>query len=110
MKLPNRENAYIPSAKLLGYLLSKTHPVGRWKAGFFFSHGFDETNVDVLREQLMKIIHSEDIKDVVLSPHGTKYIVEGTLKTPVGNDVLIRTIWIINKGQEHPRFVTAYPL
>jgi hypothetical protein len=110
MKLPNLENAYIPSPKLYNYLLSKTHPIGRWKAGFFRIHGFNETNVHVLRQQLMAIIHTEDVKDIVLSPHGTKYIIEGALKTPVGSRVQVRTVWIIDSDQSHPRFVTAYPL
>ena len=110
MKLPNRENAYIPSSKLHDYLLSKTHSVGRWKARLFRALGFDETNVDVLEQGLIAIAHSEDVKDVVLSAHGTKYIVEGTLQTPVGSLVQVRTVWIIDAGQERPRFVTAYPV
>ena len=52
MKLPNREDAYIPSGKLGGYLLSKTHVVGRWKARFFSGLGFNDTNVDLLKDRL----------------------------------------------------------
>jgi len=45
MKLANRKDAYIPSSRLYDYLLSETHPIGRWKAWFFRALGFDETNV-----------------------------------------------------------------
>lgn len=34
MILPNRERAYIPEAKLVHYLLSLSHPVGKSKARF----------------------------------------------------------------------------
>lgn len=110
MKLPNRESAYIPLSKLHDYLLSETHPVGRWKARFFRGYGFDETNVDILEEQLMSIIHSVDVKEAESSIHGTKYIIEGAIKTPVGSFVQVRTVWIIDADQDRPRFVTAYPL
>jgi hypothetical protein len=110
MKLPSRENAYIPSSKLHDYLLSKTHSVGRWKPRFFSALGFDETNVDVLEQRLIAIAHSEDVKDVVPSAHGTKYVVEGLLQTPAGSLVQVRTVWIIDAGQDQPRFVTVYPI
>ncbi len=110
MKLPNREKAYIPPAKVQDYLLSNIHSVGRWKAKFFRAHGFDETHKSVLTQQLMNIIHSEEVKDIIPSPHGIKYIIEGALETPVGSLVKIRTVWIVDEGQDRPRFVTAYPL
>lgn len=110
MKLPNRESAYIPSPKLHEYLLSNTHSVGRWKARFFRALGFNETNVDVLEQRLLSIAHSEDVKDVVTSAHGTKYVIEGLLQTMAGNLMQIRTVWIVDVDQDHPRFVTAYPV
>jgi hypothetical protein len=110
MKLPSRENAYIPPPKLHDYLLSKTHSVGRWKAKFFRAIGFDETNVDVLEQRLIAIAHSEDVRDVVSLKHGAKYVIEGSLQTPAGNLVQVRTVWVIDAGQDRPRFVTAYPV
>ena len=109
MKLPNRESAYIPPSKLIGYLLSETHPVGRSKAKFWRALGFDETNVEVLERGLIAIAQSEEEKEIVSSPHGVKYVIEGILRTPAGNPVQVRTVWIIDTGQDRPRFVTAYP-
>ena len=40
MKLPHRENAVIPQAKLTGYLLSPAHSSGQYKAAFFQRFGF----------------------------------------------------------------------
>lgn len=60
MKLPNRENAYIPSSKLSDYLLSKTHPIEKWKGRLFRAHGFNETNVDLLEKSLISIANYEE--------------------------------------------------
>lgn len=95
---------------MLDYLLSKTHSVGKWKAGFFRSLGFDETNADALERHLIEIAHTEDIKTIVPLTHSTKYVIDGAFQAPSGKFVQIRTVWIIDAGQESPRFVTAYPL
>jgi hypothetical protein len=109
MKLPHRENAYIPPPKLIGYLLSETHSVGRAKAQFWRAIGFDETNLGVLEQSLIALAHSEDVKEVISSPYGVKYVIEGTPQTPSGRIVQVRTVWIIDVGQDRPRFVTACP-
>jgi hypothetical protein len=110
MKLPNSEKSYIPPAKLTAYLLSETHSVGKSKARFFRSMGFNETNAGFLKQCLLAIARSEDVVETISSVHGVKYIIEGRLQTPVGDYIKIRTIWIIEKSQERPRFVTAYPV
>ena len=71
---------------------------------------FNETNVDMLEQRLIGIAHSEDVKDVVPSAYGTKYVIEGSLQTPVGGFVQVRTVWIIEAGRDRPRFVTAHPV
>ena len=63
MKLPKRQDAYVPPDKLKGYLLSKTHPVGRWKSKLFRGVGFDETNVDLLEKRLLAIANSENVNE-----------------------------------------------
>lgn len=40
VKLPNAELAVIDAAKVRDYLLSESHPVGRFKAAFFKGLGF----------------------------------------------------------------------
>lgn len=110
MELPNKEKAYIPLAKLKDYLLSETHSVGKSKAKFLRSLGFNEVNVNLLKEGLIAIAHSGNVKDVVSSSHGVKYVIDGQIKVPVGGFIEMRTVWIIDKGQSRPRFVTSYPL
>lgn len=109
MKLPNRESAYVPQSKLKDYLLSETHMVGRSKAKFFRIFGFDETNLDVLEQSLITIAQTQEVKEQVSSIHGEKYVIDGTLMTPTGSTINIETVGIINKDQDKPRFITAYP-
>ena len=109
MKLPNGENAEIPLSKLVDYLLSLTHPVGKWKARVFQKYGFHAGNVDLLRNGLLAIAKSEDIEERIRSQHGIKYIIDGTLRGPLKAAIDVRTIWIVETGKDVPRFVTAYP-
>ena len=108
MKLPNREQAYIANSKITGYLLADSHPAGQSKARFFRLAGFDETTIDHLRDGLLRLAQEEDVIEIKNSPHGTKYVIDGTLTSPNGNLVQIRTVWIIDIGQYAPRLVTAY--
>ncbi|MBI4825052.1 MAG: hypothetical protein HY807_01330 [Nitrospirae bacterium] len=110
MKLPDKENAYVPLSKLLNYLLSETHPIGKSKSKYLRSFGFNETNINLLKYQLTAIAQSEEVKEGISSPHGVKYIIDGFIKTPEGSSINMRTVWIIDKGKTHPRFVTAYPV
>jgi len=42
VKLPDWERVEIDPAKIRDYLLSSTHPVGRFKAPFFAALGYTE--------------------------------------------------------------------
>lgn len=110
MKLPNCDRAYVSPPKLIEYLLSETHIVGKSKAKYFRSCGFNENNVKLLEEELLAIAHAEPVKDVISSFYGTKYVVEGFLKTPNKTSMKIRTVWVIETKENSPRFVTAYPI
>jgi hypothetical protein len=39
-----------------------------------------------------------------------RYEVEGALKTPVGREPMVRSVWQFDKGEVAPRLITAYPL
>jgi hypothetical protein len=109
MRLPDAEKAYVPQEKLTAYLLSETHPVGRFKAVVFRAVGFDDSNVDLLEQALLDVVQSCEVVKTEGTPYGTKYVVDGTLATPSGNPLPIRTVWFIEQEGAAPRFVTAYP-
>ncbi len=108
MKLPNAERAYIPLPKLTDYLLSETHAIGRAKAAFFYKIGFTRERAEDLRVALLGLARTGDVTDVVETLYGMKYVVDGELHAPMGESIKIRTVWIVEKGEEWPRFVTAY--
>ena len=110
MALPEAESVSVDLEKLTGYVLSESHPIGRSKARFFRGIGFNESNATLLQRGLMEIAKSEAVVQRVASRHGMKYVVDGEIPTPLGSRVRLRTIWIVDAGQPHPRFVTAYPL
>jgi hypothetical protein len=57
VKIPNADKAVIDPIKLHGYLLSASHPIGRFKAVFFAKLGYGTANwqafAEALREQHM---------------------------------------------------------
>lgn len=110
MKLPYRKNAYIPKAKLTTYLLSQTHAVGRFKSKYFRALGYDELNVNLLEEALRTVAQSQEVKEVLPTAYGTKYIIDGKIETPGGRAVKLRTVWILEEEQKRPRFITVYPV
>jgi hypothetical protein len=111
MKLPARDRAHVPERKLIGYLLSLSHPVGGPKARFFRRHGFDDSRADLLREEFLGIAKRADVTGTEETAYGTKYILDGSVTTPRGENVAVRTVWMIeDRGPEAPRFVTAYPV
>jgi hypothetical protein len=110
VKLPNRENAYIQPHKLVRYLLSETHSVGRSKAKLLRAVGFNEMNIAMLEQELLAIAQLQDVHSVITSPHGVKYVIEGAIVAPNQISVRLRTVWIIDNGETIPRFVTAHPL
>jgi hypothetical protein len=109
LELPNRERAFIQPTKLTEYLLSEKHSVGKSKAKFFRNFGFNEDNTSLLEQELLTIARTQEVIEVVSTVHGTKYVVTGTINTPMSRAVNILTVWIIDAGEEEPRFVTAHP-
>jgi hypothetical protein len=109
MELPNKSRAQVPLEKITNYLLSETHAVGKSKARYFRSYGFDHETASDLAQGLLEIAQNAPVDSFERSPYGTKYIVDGELETPNGVMIHVRTIWIIENNTEIPRFVTAYP-
>jgi hypothetical protein len=109
MILPNAERAVIAEAKMCSYLLNPAHPDGEAKARFFAALGFTAEAWEVLATALRGLAQRAPVARRLESVHGTKYVVEGPLETPSGRAPFVRTIWIVDAGQDIPRLVTAYP-
>ena len=109
MKLPNGERAVVEQTKIVGYLLNAAHPDNGGKAAFFLSHGFRQDDWETLAAAFRRLVIHVEVEKSVASPHGHKYIVAGPLETPSGKSPSVRTVWIVDAGEDTPRLVTAYP-
>ncbi|MBN2320485.1 MAG: hypothetical protein JXR49_15510 [Acidobacteria bacterium] len=109
MKDPDWEKAEIDPAKIRDYLLSPTHPVGRFKAPFFEALGYTQDEWNRLQADLLKVICQESAVHAGHNDYGEKYTVSASIKTPSGVFHDIITVWIVLSGEDVPRFITAYP-
>jgi hypothetical protein len=109
MSLPGIEHAVLESVKVRDYLLSPTHPVGRFKAAFFIALGYTPARWERLRDDLLAIAMSQPAMPATGNDYGRLYVVDGILVSPTGRSAAVRTAWIIRTGEHFPRLVTAFP-
>ncbi|MES1177378.1 MAG: DUF6883 domain-containing protein [Myxococcales bacterium] len=109
MRLPNADRAVVEDAKVRDYLLSSSHPVGRFKSVFFIALGFSSEQWLLLRDALLDQARKEDAAAGQPSPFGLKFEIRATLTGPTGRQASVVTVWMVLIGQNFPHFVTAYP-
>ncbi|MEX2162619.1 MAG: DUF6883 domain-containing protein [Sulfuricaulis sp.] len=109
MNLPNSDRAVIDPAKVRDYLLSETHPVGRFKAAFFVTLGYSMDRWELLRDDLLTLARAGPATPGKPSAFGRTFEVDGILIGPAGRSADVRTVWIIRATEDAPRFVTAFP-
>lgn len=101
--------ATVDPVRVREYLLSATHPIGRFKATFFAVLGFAPDRWELLRDALLHAARTGDAIEGQASEFGIKYELRGLLTGPNGRSAAVVTIWIVHHGQREPRFVTAFP-
>jgi hypothetical protein len=109
MKLPNVQSAVVEPEKIVDYILNPAHPDNRGKAQFFLGLGFQREECWQLAAAIRKVAEGHDVAKSMASPHGRKYIIDGRIETPSGKTPRVRTVWIVDRGFDTPRLVTAYP-
>lgn len=109
MKLPNDLRTVVDREKITEYLLNPIHPDNGGKAEFFTRFGFSRDNWETMARALETLATNENITGTIESPHGRKYVIVGKIKVASGETPSIRTIWIVDKGADVARLVTAYP-
>lgn len=108
-RVPNADRAIVPEGKVTGYLLSDAHPDGRGKARFFAGHGFSISDWQGLAAALRRHAVDHPFTEVAETAFGVRYAVDGILQTPDGRTPTVRVVWFIERGEEVPRLVTAFP-
>ena len=109
MKLPNHDRAVVDERKIREYLVSPSHPVGRFKAKFLAGIGFGPENWQVLAAAILGLVATSDAQLLIESEYGRKYLVPGVLTGPHGRSAEVASVWIIRSGDDVPRLVTVYP-
>ncbi len=109
MKLPNAHLVLVGREKITDYLLNAAHPDNSGKAQFFLSLGFRDDEREAVAQAFRNLAVMGDVTEVLETPHGIKYVLTGAIQTPSGKRPTVRTIWIIDRGRNCPRLVTAYP-
>ncbi len=109
MRLPGAERAAVGTAKVCDYLLSDSHPVGRFKAAFFVALGYSAADWELLAADLRGHALANDAVATELSEYGQKYEVRGRIEGPAGKGAVLVAVWIVLLSEDFPRLVTAFP-
>ncbi len=109
MRIPGGDKAFVDPAKVRDYLLSLEHPIGRFKAAFFGSLGYSRDSWQALQGEFKRLALSDDASTGAPSDFGQKFEVRATIEGPSGRRAAVVVVWIILKGEQVPRFVTAFP-
>jgi hypothetical protein len=91
-----------------GYLLSREHPIGRFKARVFASAGYRSENWQQLQRDLQVIAQSTDAVLARSEAYGEYYEIRAMLHGPDGT-LPVLMVWILRIGESFPRFVRASP-
>jgi hypothetical protein len=73
VKLPNATAAVVEDEKVHDYLLSPTHPVGRFKAVFFGMLGYAQEDWPALAQKLREIASLDASADAEFGRYGNKF-------------------------------------
>ncbi|MBI2920103.1 MAG: hypothetical protein HYY18_03340 [Planctomycetes bacterium] len=109
MKLPGVERAVVSAPKIRDYLLSDSHPVGRFKAAFFVGLGYSAASWESLAADLRRHATDNEAVATEANEYGQKYEVRGKISGPAGRAADLVAVWIVLRGEDFPRFVTAFP-
>ncbi len=99
----------IDSRKLREYVLSPSHPVGRFKAAYFEKLGYTQDNWQEFEAAIRACAARDEAELRESTPYGQKYGVGSILEGPNGTRAHVVSIWIVRKGETAPRLVTVMP-
>ena len=107
MKIPGGDAAIVDPEKLSGYCLNPEHPRGKHKARVFATLGFTAENASELRAALLKAAATADSQPVASDQFGDRYVIEFETKGPRATGI-IRSTWIIRRGETLPRLTSCF--
>jgi hypothetical protein len=93
--------AIISRVKVTEYLLSSSHPIGRYKAAFFATLGYSAEAPEVFERDVAGLLRG-DIAELDVTEFGHKFSSRGLLIGPNGRQAYALAIWIILSGEYSP--------
>ena len=109
MRLPSADRAVIDERKIREYLLSRSHPIGRFKAAVFAAAGFEVEDSREFARQLKAIALGGEAELGRKVEFGQKYLISGVLTGKAGASLEVVTVWIVGPKGDAPQLVTVYP-
>lgn len=110
MTLPNANRAFIDDRKLIEFCLNPEHPDGKNKARVFASAlGITQESFFVLKAAILEAMLIEPAVLQEETSRGQYWQVDFTLHY-LEKSALLRSAWIIRKGEDFPRLITCYVL
>ena len=110
MKIPNAQHAIVDIRKVQEYCLNPQHNSGKHKARMFAAAlGMGPDDAEALRKVLLQAVKTCHARLGREDVYGQRYTIDSVCKWR-GRQATIRSGWIIDRGSEIPRLVTAYPL
>ncbi len=95
MRLPNADRAIVDERKVRDYLLSRSHPIGRFKAALLARVGFEAANWGDLVLQLRELAVRGDAIRGEASTYDEKYMISGILNGPRSLNLEVTTVWLV---------------
>jgi hypothetical protein len=110
VKLPNGEHAVVDIYKLRGYCLNPEPRRGGQKARVFkASLGITIEHAEDLRNALLAAAIDNDAIADEHDEYGRRYVVDFMTSGPSGQ-AMVRSSWIIRRGEDLPRLTSCYVL
>ena len=110
MKLPNAENAVVDIKKLRDYCLSSEHRRGKHKAQVFAAvFQLTAQDSEELQKTLLSAARTEDAVPTEEDEYGRRYILDFLLRRE-NRQAMVRSCWIIRRGETFPRLTSCYIL
>lgn len=109
MKLPNADQAVVEQSKLINYLLNPEHKRGGAKAKLLIQFGYTQNNWQQLATDIRTYHLYADVNLTKETAYGMRYHISAELTTPVGRQLLVKTVWQIDQGTNFPRLITLVP-
>jgi len=107
MPFPDADRAIVGRDKVCDYLLNRSHPIGGPKAEWFELLGYDRSNWQNLRDDLLEIARTCEDFVAVSSSFGVKYVTKGVIGRGDHHNTVL-AVWMIETNSP-PRLITAYP-